>query len=132
MDYTLNLELLEINDIISKFNRIISSGSTPSITASAGAGTGPTVSISGTDTSGEITITTGIAPVVNSPIANINFATSYPAVPKAILWPSEGNASALGFLPYVTSDTASFTINNAVSLGLLGTTTYKYNYHVIQ
>lgn len=123
---------LKIYDDVEISRHIISSGSSPSITASAGAGTGPTVSVSGTDTSGEITITTGLTPAVNSQIAIINFVNSYSVAPKAILWPSEANASALGFLPYVTSTTSYFDINNAVSVGLLGSTTYKYNYHIIQ
>lgn len=120
------------NITISISGHLIGTGSAPTIAAGAGDGTGGTVAISGTDTAGEVTFTTGTLPTVNAVIATITFASSYGASPRVILWPSEANASGLGFLPYVTGSTTTFTVSNAVSVGLLGSTTYKYNYHVIQ
>lgn len=114
------------------FVHIDGAGSTPSIAAGAGAGTGPTISVVGTDTAGEITITTGTLPTLNAAVVTVTFASSYASSPYVVLWPAEANASAVGFLPYVTATTTTFVVSNAISLGFAGTTTYKYNYHVIQ
>ncbi len=54
----------------------------PTIAANAGAGTSPTVSISGTDMSGTITVTTGTSPTANTAIATVTFNSAYTAAPR--------------------------------------------------
>jgi len=109
------------------------SGSSPTIVTNSGAGTSAaTASLAGTDAAGQVTINSGLTPAVNAAIVTITFATAYTSAPYVVLWPAEANAATLGFLPYVTSTTGGFTVNNGVALGLVGSTTYKYNFHVIQ
>lgn len=74
---------------------IETTGGTPSIVAGAGAGTGPTVAISGTDTSGLISVTPGSAPAVSSILATITFATPYTDAPVVLITPANSTASAL-------------------------------------
>jgi hypothetical protein len=105
----------------------------PTVSTNSGSGvSGASASISGTDLAGEVTINSGLTPVVNAAIVTITFNVAYSTAPYVVLWPSSATSSALTFLPYVTSTTTNFVINNAVSLGLAGSTTYKYNYHALQ
>lgn len=109
----------------------IGGGSAPTIAAGSGAGTSPTVSISGTDSAGQITITSGTLPSVSAVIATVTFSVAYGAAPYVVLWPSNAAASILNFLPYVGSTTTTFTVN-AGTVGLAGATTYTYNYLISQ
>jgi len=102
----------------------------PTIAAGAGAGTLPTVSISGSDTAGYISITSGTLPSVSAVIATVTFGSAYLDAPSVVLWPRNAAASVLTFLPYAVGGTTTWTFN-AGSVGLGGSTTYEYNYHVI-
>lgn len=64
---------------------IITTGDTPGIAAGAGAGTSPTISIVGTNTSGAIILTAGTAPSANATLANITFTAPPGVVPTAII-----------------------------------------------
>jgi hypothetical protein len=108
-------------------NHIIGNGITPVITSDVGAGTGGTCNITGSDTAGVIVINAGTLPSVSSVIATITFNTSFGRAPYPVLWPSNANAATLGFLPYVSSTTSSFTVN-AGTIALGGSTQYRYNY----
>lgn len=110
---------------------LISFGTVPTIAAGAGAGTGPTVSVTGTDTAGTITVVSGTLPSVSSAIVTVTFNAAFGAAPRVVLWPANASASVLSFLPYVTSTTTTFVVN-ASTVALGGSTTYLYNYHVIQ
>lgn len=106
------------------------STNTPTIAAGTGAGTGPTVSIVGTDLAGTITVTTGTLPTVNAVICTVTFNTAYTAAPYVVF----SLASAVTTTPnvYVSgTTTTAFSLqdNNA---SLAATTTYKWNYIVIQ
>src|SRR5206468_4091693 len=58
---------------------------TPTIAAGTGAGTGATVSITGTDAAGEITITTGTSPTAGAALATVTFNTAYSTAPYITL-----------------------------------------------
>lgn len=111
---------------------LIGNSAVPTIAAGAGAGTGPTVSIVGNDAAGRVTITSGTTPSLAAVIVTTTFNVAYEVAPYVVLWPAEANAAALGFLPFVATTTTTFTINSATALGLIGATTYKYNYIVVQ
>ncbi len=110
---------------------IITGGGTPGIAAGTAACTSPTVSVSGDDTSGTITITTGSGCVSSGKLATVTFATAFGAAPHVTLTPGGSNALALG--AYVDDSTISTT---AFDLGTSSTpanaTTYKWNYWVAQ
>lgn len=100
--------------------------SVPTIAAGAGAGTSPTVSIAGNDLAGEITITTGSAPTAAGTIVTVTYNTAYGAAPYISL--TRSSATAPTDLEIGTRAAGSFTITGT----LAASTTYKYNYHVIQ
>lgn len=114
-----------------QLTHLIGNTSTPTIAAGAGAGTSPTVSISGTDLAGQINITSGTLPSISAIIVTVTFNQTFGSPPYCILWPANTNAAILGFLPYVNSTTTTFTVN-APTVGLGAATQYLYNYHCIQ
>jgi parallel beta-helix repeat protein len=120
---------LTVNGHISTGN---SSGSTTVVTgAAADCTTGTaTASISGNDTSGTVTITTpGVGACGSGLLATITFANAYGSAPIVTLTPV--TAAAAGIQWYSNSSTTTtFTIDTNSSVGL--STTYKYNYHVVQ
>jgi hypothetical protein len=68
----------------------------PTIAAGTGAGTTPTVTVTGDHTSGYITVTTGSAPLPSATVATITYASNHGNVRVSIpLSPANSNAAAL-------------------------------------
>lgn len=114
-------------------------GSAPTIVKGTGAGTNATVSISGTDTSGTITVVTNVAdtPSASADIATITFSTVYGSAPRIIIQTANDTAGNLtyGIWRYRQSDTttALFKIRSgATPLPATTAATYVFNYMVIQ
>lgn len=117
-------------------NSIRSNGSTPGIVSGTGAGTSPTINISGSDMAGIITLTTGTTPTGSATIATITYSTTYKQKPIVILQPANSNAAGLSGLTeeYIndgSSDATKFIITSGAT-GLTGATAYIWYYHVIQ
>lgn len=110
--------------------KVLGGGSAPGIAAGAAAGTGPTISITGTDTAGRIAITLGTSPGTNGVLATITFAAAFAAAPYVSLTPSCSAAASTYGLHYVTSSTTSFVINYT-SPAQAGGTQIDFFYHVI-
>jgi trimeric autotransporter adhesin len=116
-------------------NHQLSGGSTPSIAAGAGAGSTPTVSITGTDSAGYISVLTGGSPTASAVVATITFNVAYGATPRAvIIAPASSNEAILGGNANVWADqggvsTTVFTLNVG-STALAATTTYLFWYNV--
>jgi hypothetical protein len=111
---------------------IITSGITPGVSAGAAAncsGTGST-SVTGNDTSGTITVTSGSGPCAASGLlATITFSTAYSSAPQIMLSPVNSNASTLQYYSGLSSAN-NFTVDtNTIPSAI---TTYKYNYWVVQ
>lgn len=113
-------------------------GGTPGVVADTGAGTGgltaPVVSISGTDSSGEITVTTGNGVLaVGSTIFTLTFASPYASAPRIVFSPANAVTALLSGATNVfgwsTASTMGFTSGTS-ALTLL--TTYKWTYQVIE
>lgn len=106
---------------------------TPGIAAGTGAGTTPTVSIIGTDQSGQITVTTGTAPTLSGVIATITYASgfSFRTGTYPILFPGNSAAALLSgaSMVFTTGSQTNFTITAGTS-ALLGATTYIFYYKV--
>ncbi len=102
----------------------------PTIAAGTGAGTSPTVSIAGTDNSGQITVTTGTSPTAAATIATVTFASTYLNTPYVVISPANANAAALYSTTrvYATSSTSAITLT-AGSAALTASTQYIWNYH---
>lgn len=117
-------------------NRFQNQGSTPSIAAGAGAGTGPTVSIIGRDNGFKITITTGTTPVgSNAIVATVTYAGgAYPngSIPTCTAGVSGGtsNAALLNGTSMVATDgTTTTMILYSGTVALTAATTYVFNCH---
>ena len=111
--------------------------STPTILAATGAGTSPTVSITGTDLSGYISVTTGTTCGTDATVVTITFNIPYASAPKAIILSPANKitqnltkgkecfvdqASIAGNIFAITSNTTALT----------DATAYKWYYVVIQ
>jgi len=107
---------------------------TVTVGAGAGAGTGATVVLgsSPTDSTGQITLTTGTGPTANAALVNLTFATVYSLAPVMILTPANTAAASLTgtSVPYVnqTSTSGAGIISNNA---LAGSTVYSWWYHVM-
>lgn len=102
----------------------------PAIAAGAGAGTSPTISISGNDKGGTVSLTTGSSPSTSAVIATITLAVPLHSAPPVIFTPANAATAALtSAAPYGTS-TASTAVLNANGAALTGATAYKWNYRI--
>ncbi|HET6863690.1 MAG TPA: hypothetical protein VFH37_00590 [Candidatus Saccharimonadales bacterium] len=108
------------------------SGST-AVTAGTAAncgGSSPSVSISGNDTSGTVTITTDATPAcVAGTLATVTFANNFASAPRVLLTAAGSNASTLQYYNNA-SGTSSFTIDT--NTAPTAATTYKFNYWAVQ
>ncbi len=112
-----------------------SNTSAPSIAGGTGAGTSPSVAITGSDIAGKITITTGTTPSgSNTTIASVTFNIPYAASPYVILTPADANTALLSGVTMVyvgTISTTGFVITSGTT-ALAASTGYSFYYHVIQ
>lgn len=111
--------------------------SAPTIAAGAGAGTSPTISISGTDLAGYVTVTTGTLPTLSAIVATVTFNATYGAAAKtALLTPANLATAALSGIGMVYIDQAGITATTfdltAGATALTAATTYKWYYTVIK
>jgi hypothetical protein len=107
---------------------------TPTYTAGTGAGTAPTITVTGTDLSGNVSVLTGAAPAgTNATIVTITFNSAYGTAPYVILQPANALTALLSGVSgvYVTSGTGTFLIVSG-STALTTLTTYSWNYTVVQ
>lgn len=110
---------------------VVTGGSTPGIAGGGAACTTPTVGVSGNDTSGTITVTTGTGCASNGTLATLTFAAAFGSTPHITL--TAGNANALALGAYTDNNVASttqFTINTGTTP--TNTTTYEWNYLAVQ
>lgn len=107
-------------------------GATPSTTAGTGAGTSPTISITGNDSAGKISVTTGTSPATSADIVTITFTNAFTSAPAVCITPANATTAALASasLPFVTSSTTNFKLrSNATALA--ASTAYEWFYTVI-
>lgn len=113
-----------------------SSGSTTAtLDANAGSGGSPSCTVSGNDTSGQITLTTGTSGWAVGTLCTINFAGSYTGTaPRPVITPANGSAASVSQVLYVDVPGASpfttFTLNTSVAP--VAQDTYKFNYFNVQ
>ena len=104
-------------------------------TATAGStsqiGVGGTLSVSGNEKSGLITLTTGTGSLLAGGLGTITFTgTGYAVAPAVCITPANSNGAVAVALSYVfiTSGTSSFNLN--VFAGLTPASTYQFYYIV--
>lgn len=106
---------------------LLPGGATPNAVASTSAA-GGSVSVSGNDTAGTITITMGNGTLVAGEFAIINFRTRFATTPKVQLTPVNSPASALNY--FATRSAGFFTVNT--SSPPAASTSYVFDYLVTQ
>lgn len=123
------------------FNHLIGNTGAPSVTLGAGAGTGASATITGSDIGWLLTLTTGTAPAGSRAIvASIGFAMAYASAPIVQMTPGNDNAALLSgaTMPFVPARglTNGVTTTGCTVLGgptaLAASTTYVFNFAAIQ
>jgi hypothetical protein len=115
---------------------LIGNSSTPGIAAGSGAGTGPTINVTGSDIAGTITLTAGSSPAGDATIFTVTYANAYGQKPVVVLTPADKDAATLSgasnpFYSDADSSTSAFVVKSNTS-GLTASTQYVWTYHVIQ
>jgi hypothetical protein len=110
----------------------VGGSSTPTIAAGTGAGTSPTISITGSDMGGQITLTTGTLPTGGGTIFTVTFALAFSTAPYITFSAANANAAGLSGLTavYATATTTTFLFTSDAT-GLTAATQYIWAYDVV-
>ena len=102
-------------------------------TPSTGAGSGATATVTGQDSQGQISLTTGTAPVLGDVIGTLSFNEAYAAAPNGVLLTAANNNAALVctnvWVPKTSLATTGFDLKN-VGVGLTGSLTYVWYFNI--
>jgi len=107
---------------------------TPTVAAGTGAGTSPTITITGTDSGGKIALTIGTSPTASATVMTITFNTAYSSTPYPTL--SAGNSAAAlngftGGILYTSSiSTTTWVLSAGGSGAMTASTAYIYYYDI--
>ncbi|HVU59462.1 MAG TPA: hypothetical protein VHC98_01335 [Candidatus Saccharimonadales bacterium] len=128
----LTVKSLVVSGTLTVDGHIITGNPTGTTTAVSGSAADcsstATVSVTGDDTAGAVSITTGNSPCAAGTLATVTFAAPFSTAPIVVLTP-EGTAGAA--LQYgATATTTTFTIASGTAPA--PNTTYDYYYHVLQ
>lgn len=115
---------------------LIGNSSTPGIAAGTGAGSSPTIGITGSDLSGTITLTSGTLPTLSATVATVTYNAAYGSQPRVVLTPVNSNAALLSGVTMVyindASSSASSFVLTAGTTALSAATIYVWYYQVVQ
>lgn len=103
----LTVSSLQLSGDLNLTRHITAGGPTPSRSNGSALGSGGTSSISGSDTSGSITINTGNGPSAGC-FLTVNFTNKFNSTPHVLLTPVGSSAAALNY--YVNRSTSSFSV----------------------
>lgn len=116
-----------------RLSHVLAGGTAPTISAGAGAGTSPTVTVvSGSqDMAGQLSIVTGTTPTGSAVIATITFNRAFPTGAWPVISPANAAAAGVGAngVFAIGASTTTWTLNST-AVGLTGATTYLWNYSV--
>ncbi|MEO8105500.1 MAG: hypothetical protein ABI602_04155 [Candidatus Saccharibacteria bacterium] len=102
--------VLQLNGDLTLTHHIVAGGATPNRSNGPALGSGGTSSVSGSDTSGTLSVNTGNGPGAGC-FATINFTQKYNGTPHVIVTPVGPDAGATDF--YVSRNSGSFSICDA-------------------
>lgn len=111
---------LQLDGDLQVVRHIDTGGPTPSASSGGAIGSGGTISISGSDTAGTITINPGNG-AGNGAVVTVTFANSFNQTPHIVVTPVGRSVSY-----YITRTTTSFTIHIDQSIG---TGSFAFDYH---
>jgi hypothetical protein len=128
---------VEANGDVTVLAHLCASGSAPTSAAGTGAGTGPTITVTGNDVAGKITVLTGTAPAAaNAIVSTLTATKTWTTAPIVVLTPGNAAAAALAgaTAPFVdaASTTTTVFVLKAGATALAAATTYVWLYHAIQ
>lgn len=110
---------------------LITTGTTPTITAGSAACASPVIAISGTDSSGTVTVTTGTGCSSGGDLANIVFANAFGSTPHILLTPGDATTASLNaYFDKAATTPTGFAIGAATTPA--ATTTYTWDYWIAQ
>ncbi|HSX34614.1 MAG TPA: hypothetical protein VLF62_03135 [Candidatus Saccharimonadales bacterium] len=98
---------LNLNGDLALTHHIAAGGPTPGISRGTATGSGGTVSLSGSDTSGSIAINTGGSPPAGC-FATISFSQKFTSTPHVVITPVGSSAAGLQY--YIERSTGSFSV----------------------
>jgi hypothetical protein len=112
----------------------IGGSGTPTNAAATGAGTGPTITVTGTDAAGTLQVATGTSPAVSAAIVTVTFNAAYGAAPYCQIAPANATTAALSgpSTPYISSTATSNFVVSSNTTALAASTTYKWFYDCTQ
>ena len=121
------VQSLDLSDDLTIASHILVSGTSPNPSPGGSAlGNGGTVSLSGTDTAGAVTINTGSSPGAGCFIT-VTFAHSFSATPYVVITPVGSAAGGLAY--YITRATTNFSICSDSAAP--ASTTFGFDYVVL-
>lgn len=111
-----------------RYGHIVPTGSAPTVAAQAAAGTSATAAVTGKDTAGTVTVTSGSASLAAGNQAVVTFNHAFDVAPVVVLTP--GSAAVAALAPYVAAaTTTTFTI--AFGSAPSASTAYPVNFHAV-
>jgi trimeric autotransporter adhesin len=128
-----NQLLINTVQLTDNAGRIVSGVPAATFTAGVGAGTGPTISVTGSGLGGTISVLTGSAPTASAAVVTVTFSSAYLTAPSVIICPANSAAALLtgtAAVYLISTSTTNFVLEVG-STALSATTTYLWNYHVI-
>ncbi|MFI5271225.1 MAG: hypothetical protein ACHQT9_04230 [Candidatus Saccharimonadales bacterium] len=117
---------LQLNGNLVLQHHISVSGPIPNRAGGAALGSGGSVSLSGTDTAGSITINTGSIPVVGC-FVTVTFSTPFDIIPHILITPVGSGAAGVGY--YINRSTTNFSV--CATNPAPGGSTFGFDYFVI-
>ncbi len=119
---------LASNSTLTVGGHIVTSGSTPGVSAGSAVGSNGTVSISGNDAAGTVTVNIGVGGG-NGTLANISFHTGYTVSPSVIITIVKSGGCGVGAYYTINRNTNGFSIGAS---GLSAGCGYAFDYIVMQ
>jgi hypothetical protein len=107
---SLTTDALNLNGNLRLTKHVTAGGTIPSISKGTAVGSGGTVSLSGSDTSGSINVNTGGSPPAGC-FATVTFSEPFKSTPHVVVSPIGASAGALDF--YITRSTTNFVVCTA-------------------
>lgn len=129
----LSVKSASFNGDITVNGHFISGNTSGTTTSSTGAAANctlgsPSMSVSGNDTAGKVTVTTAMGTCSAGALVTVTFARPYAAAPNVVITPA--NAAAAGLQYYIGSTTTAFTVSTASAPAT--SISYVFNYQVMQ
>lgn len=119
----LSIDRLILNSDLQINRHIDAGGPTPRVGSGTAVGGAGTVSISGTDTAGTVSVNFGTGPVAGI-IANITFSNSFSQTPHIVITPVGSSCANLNY--YVSRTTGGFSIGTTNSAGSGSSCAFDY------